>query len=300
MQAITNENKRLSYTSEKFRADLIQNYFKIGANTGCRNIRYSELDLIDVLYLSAFIRCGNNHDCDAVYGINRKKKILPIDSVSVFNHLIKKRLISISPEMPINLFTFDSDGKMIDFDLYGIEWSVHIESGIPANGHESDILKNKREAMSSPFNKEAKALWKKITVDECIDYFLAKTSCFNLPVLISNPAQLRKLLGDLVEHYSLAVCFEMIHGVCDSSRTYFNNTKIKDEKKIQQYLLSEFEKGIKNIKQNKAAQTITKRQLEPKKSTAIKLLFQEVFCFDYEEEWFDFNFAENNLFERFG
>ncbi|MCF6203436.1 MAG: hypothetical protein L3J59_07165 [Methylococcaceae bacterium] len=298
MQTITNEKQKISYISDQYKADIIQVFFKTAANTKYINLKYDELDLIDILYLSAFVRCAKDQDNDTVYEIDRVKKMLPIKNGPIFKHLIQKRLISISPEMPINSFTFDRNGKMIDFDLYGIHWSVHIDGGLPHKSHKEDLLKNKRESMDSPFNGEAKNLWKNITVDECIDYFLEKSSRFKLPVVISNPVHLRTLLADLVEYHSLAVCFEMIHGICDMSRIYFDKSNITDEKIMQKYLLTEFENGIQNILKKKTAQSITQRQLEPRKSMAIKLLFEDVFCFDYESDWFDYNMIENNLFEK--
>mgnify|MGYP000588967772 CR=1 FL=1 len=295
MQAITNKKQKWSSISDQYKADIIQNYFKTAANTEYRNLKFTELELLDVLYLTAFIRCAKNKDSGSVWNLNRRTKILPIDSIAIFNHLITKRLISISDEMPINSFIFDAHGKIIDFDPYSLDWLVHIEGGVPNNSNPDRLLLNKIEEMDTSYKQVVKGLWIKLIVDECIDNFLEKASQYNLSVHISNPMKLKKKLATIVEGHSLAQCFEMIHCVCESSRVYLDNAKIDDEKLMQQYLLTEFEKGIKNIEQYNVSQLILERYLEPQISTVTKLLFQEIFCID-SGDWFEYNLAENKLF----
>jgi len=296
MQAITNEKQKWSSISGQDKAEIIQDYFKTAANTEYRNLKFTELELLDILYLTAFIRCTKKQDSQSVWDFNRRIKTLPIDNIAIFNHLIKKKLISISEETPINLFIFDAHGKIIDFDPYTLEWMVHIEGGVPNNSNQGRLLLNKIEEVGSSYSQVVKDLWIKLIVDECIDNFLAKASQYKLPVLISNPMKLRTHLSTIVEHHSLAKCFEMIHCVCNSSKAYFDNSNIDDEKVMQQYLLAEFGKGINNIEQYKVSQLITERYLEPQLSTVTKLLFQEIFCFDDQDDWFDCNLTKKNIF----
>jgi hypothetical protein len=166
MQAITNEGHKLTYISDQDKADIIQNYFKTAANSGYRNLKFTELELLDVLYLKAFIRCAKKQDSGSVWNLNRRTKILPIDSIAIFNHLITKRLISISDEMPINSFIFDAHGKIIDFDPYDMNWSVHIDGAVPRVSHEDELLLSKIGKMGDSYNQVVKGLWTKLIVDE--------------------------------------------------------------------------------------------------------------------------------------
>lgn len=200
------EQKKLDAIN-RYRQLIKQNYSSEPAEIILEN-----LFLEDALYLLSFIRfCANEElTFGRPYGsLNFHESLSPKTEFDyeILRHLYKRGIIKVHPESPVDAFT----GEMAEtFYLDKVFWILPV---LPASDHSKHLVKQLEEmfrlnTFPREWLDESLALWRKLALNECLQYLEHSLEEHNLTLTPGEKTIL--VINALLEDYSVAQVFNMI------------------------------------------------------------------------------------------
>jgi hypothetical protein len=192
----------------------------------------TDLSLKEALYLLTLSRSAMTISSEGYVGpISYIPSLTPSGDRIVVHHLMKKQLISLSPDTEDSTFIVvdnaaqDSGFNAIqNFDVMAAKWKIHVDEETLLR------LKNNMQSAAWPkkWHREVKAIWLEIAVLECAEFliYLAEERKFDVEIT----DKLKDTFLALLRHYSVSQCFSVMrHAVREVSDCIIKETISRDE-----------------------------------------------------------------------
>jgi hypothetical protein len=181
------------------------------------------LALEDIVYLISFVRLGASEDFSFIRQLGSITDLLSPrkhTDYEILKRLYRRGLIFVHPNSDIDAFNFEGE-DFKSFNLDKVFWALPTNrNGISRQrliADAEDLLKTKE--WLDAWRGEAYILWKRIALDECLQYLEMVLEDHRLPF---NPGEKTHLMfSNLLEEYSVAQAYNFIWRAAKDAAAFY-------------------------------------------------------------------------------
>jgi len=235
---IFNKNKLLDEKqciANKDNSWLIELCFNTNEQKTNSEFYFNSISIIDAIYLFLLKNYAIKYTGDTVYELAKSPEMMPFNDFSLFESLIKNKLISLISKPPSDAICI-CDGEVVEFKPFQATWKVHYPDGF-----EKINLIDKSKFFSECIikkNEPIKDTWMFVALCDCIEYFSMITQ--DLGFILSVNDKVVKMISKLLHYYSVSECCRILWECCHLSIRNFQNELDCDQKEICEYTITEF------------------------------------------------------------
>lgn len=191
----------------------------------CYSIPYKTVDFDNIsfenkVYLGAICRVLLKENLYELYKFTQYyPKITPSEKFlkHIYKSLTKENILTVSPFSSIDAFVEDYEDFPHQYYIYEVEYCLNI-SFDNKNDQVFDVILNP-DYYSEKLSKEAFVLWKKIAIEECIEYLLYQLK--KVGFVFSPGDKTYKVFDSILNDFSVAQVYGIIwKSVAEASRLY--------------------------------------------------------------------------------
>jgi hypothetical protein len=226
-----------------------ENLFEIFDNRD-ESIDYNELSFLEKVYLGALIRAGMRED---EYVIESKKekmfKLVPYTKsnefeLEIYKYLVDRKIILIDPESDLESFSFNEKNYPITYDTFKVSYLINIKN------LDDELLQQilNPKFYSEEYSEDAFDLWKKIALEECIEYLLYQMEKVNFSFSVGKKTN--SVLKTLLEDFSVSQIFAIIYNCVSNASRYCLERNVSRKQAANSVIIRCERYGERAISQN--------------------------------------------------
>lgn len=191
-------------------------------------VNFEEFTFEEKVYTGALLRCAMTEDYSEIKGYDiLEKKLSPNTKLTdeVIKNLIKQNIIKVSSLSPISAFE-DCDKFPYTFYKYHVYYHLNLYSIIERNQLIEHLINPEGYLEENP--EKCYELWKKIALNECLEYLLYNMEEIGFDYNIGDKTI--SVFSDLLKYFSTAQIFNIIYFGINQASRYFLEYHVSKKK----------------------------------------------------------------------
>lgn len=190
------------------------------------------LSLEDAICLLSFIRISASEDLSVLKSLASITQPLspnPEYDEEIVQRLFQEELIIISPTTPPDAFEFDA-GLPTRFFLNQVTWALFTGEDIEEAQHfiaQLEIVIRTKELWPPTWHEQGIELWKKIALQECLQYLAVVLQEHKLPLNVGEKTLL--VLTDLLTEYSVGQIYNLIWRAGKDAAAFYMRERVSKQ-----------------------------------------------------------------------